>query len=72
MLPVLYSPECVEKLSKKPLGGVSSVGIAGMTQRYRPCLPCFRGSYILRLGAGGTFLFFHALPKCRRRAARRR
>jgi hypothetical protein len=38
-----YSPKCVEKLSKKALGGVSSVGIAGMTQRNRPRLPRFGG-----------------------------
>src|SRR5215204_2645897 len=39
-----YSPECVEKLSKKSLGGVSSVRIAGMTQQNRPRLLHFGGS----------------------------
>jgi hypothetical protein len=36
-----YSPEYVKKLSKKSLGGVSSVGTAATTQLNGPPLPRF-------------------------------
>src|SRR5215217_1511381 len=48
---MLYSPECVEKLSKKSLSSVSSAEIAVISQRNEPSLLCFVGfdAFVLRL-----------------------
>jgi hypothetical protein len=43
------------KLSKKSLGGVSSVGIAAITQLNGPLLPRFGASWDPRFVAGRSF-----------------
>src|SRR5215212_3794961 len=53
-----YSAECVEKLSKKSLGGVSSVGIAAITRRNGPILPASGPPGTLVLELTGVFRQF--------------
>src|SRR5215217_2703513 len=47
----LYSPKCLEKLSKKSLSSVSSAEIAVISQRNEPSSLCFVGfdAFVLRL-----------------------
>jgi hypothetical protein len=54
----LYSPECVEKLSKKSLSGVSREEIAVIPQRNEPSLPRFVGIYDLVLVLARLFRQF--------------
>jgi hypothetical protein len=49
------SPWCVEKPSKKSLGSLSSVGIAGILQRNEPRSPRLSGFWGLGFGTGQTF-----------------
>ena len=53
-----YSPKCVEKLSKKSLGGDSREEIAGIPQRNEPTLRRFVGIYDLLLVPARLFRQF--------------
>jgi hypothetical protein len=54
----LYSPKCLEKLSKKLLSGVSSAKNAVISQRNEPSLLCFVGFYALVLRLARLFRQF--------------
>jgi hypothetical protein len=51
----IYSAECVEKLSNKSLGGVSSVGIAAITRLNGSLLPASGPPETLVLELPGVF-----------------
>jgi hypothetical protein len=56
---LLYTPEYVEKLSKKSLRGVSSAKIAVISQRNEPSLLCFVGFYAFVLRLARLFRQFY-------------